>query len=84
MERGRAESEWVRVGNAIREIPGLPFAEMIILPRGPALAFLPPDMPPREREQTFAAFLCRLWLSHYGDSQAREQLRAWLRGEPAA
>lgn len=76
--RGKAQSEWLCHGNAVRRVSGLPFAEIVILPTGHALALIPARLSGRAAEAAFESLLWRLWLARFGDAAVRAQMRGWL------
>lgn len=84
MERGESERIWLRRGNGVRRIPRLPYAEMVVIPCGDALALIPAEWVGERREKAFRRLLWRYYLMHYGHQPTREQFRAWLRDELAA
>lgn len=84
MDAGRAQMEWIRQGGGFRRVPGVREAEMVILPDGDPLAIIPAGYDETQTEAACEALLGRLWLARYGNPDAREHLRAWLRRESAA
>lgn len=59
MKREGAEREWIRRGNAIRNMTGLPRADFGLLPSGRAVAFMPAGLPDADREAEMRRILGR-------------------------
>lgn len=84
MEYGPAACEWIRQGNAIRLVWGTKEPEMTILPEGDAVAIICPSWDAEKTEQAYETLLGRLWMARYGNAEARDQMRAWVRSRSAA
>lgn len=79
-----AEAEFYRRGNGARTLSGLSQAWILPAPNGALFMLVPGGLQPEAREAAFEEALCCFFLLHYGEAETREQLRAWLRGDPAA
>jgi len=84
MGEGTAACEWVRQGGAIRLVAGAREPEMVVMPNGDPVAIIAADATPAEQQAAFEMLLGRLFLLRYGNAEAREHLRAWVRANPAA
>lgn len=80
----RAACEWVRHGGAIRRIAGLAEPEMVIMPDGTPVAIVDANYALQEEHEAFEKLLGRLLMLRYGNAEARDHLRAWVRDNPAA
>lgn len=88
MLKGEAEREWCKAGNALRRVRRLPFAEVVHLPSGGALALLPAELAGAASDAACEELFWKCSLTRYGDPAVRRRLRAVLiaaaSGEDAA